>query len=114
MLKIGGTYRVKSAEKLSKVIGEEIGYGKFTSEGTFSECMWKYCGEKVVISDFYYNIPNCYNMTEESNVGGYYWHEDWLEEDRIPDSKLARNLYKNQIVGEEMENGQNYLILEIL
>ena len=37
--------------------------------------------------------------------------ETILKKAEVPDSKLARNLYKNQITGEETRNGQTFLIL---
>ena len=39
--------------------------------------------------------------------------EDIIRRAEVPDSKLARSLYKNQITGEETRNGQTFLILGV-
>ena len=39
--------------------------------------------------------------------------EDIIRIAEVPDSKLARNLYKNQITGEETRNGQTFLVLGV-
>jgi hypothetical protein len=114
MLKIGGKYRVKSAEKLSKILGEYENYTtQYKGLYSFMGVMWEACGKDIIITREYDTNACFANAPFNKGFDNLYWHEDWLEA-KIPDSKLARRLYKNKIIGEEMENYQNYLILESL
>jgi hypothetical protein len=65
---------------------------------------------------FTYGIRNGYlTFKEDADFSKTTWvhKEDIIRRAEVPDSKLARDLYKNQITGEETRNGQTFLILGV-